>query len=192
MYSSANNSTGSSQNRQSKSRKMPKVRGISVNHPNSRTQKALAKALDTANLDAAEKAKVKKRRNAFSAKQLTALKAKLASNLANMTQHVNNLNKHSKNTAHLELAKETLNEFLKLYFEIRKTKVGDPRGNKLEELMWNELEHSNDNTDTLARISLKKFVTILTKILNFEYYYHVLSDEMEKSIKHLMWKQISK
>ena len=187
MYSSANNSTGSSQNRQSKSRKMPKVRGISVNHPNSRTQKALAKALDTANLDAAEKAKVKKRRNAFSAKQLNYLKTKLASNLANMTQHVNNLNKHSKNTAHLELAKDALKEFLELYFKLRDT-YGDIRGEELEERIWNELEHSNDNTDTLARKTLKKFSTTLTEILNKHSYALHHNDKLEK----LMWKRISK
>jgi hypothetical protein len=181
MHSSANNSTGSSQNRQSKSRKMPKVRGISVNHPHSRRQKALA----------AEKSrKTSKNRNQAQNgdSKLNSLKTKLASNLANMTQHVNNLNKHSKNTTHLEdLAKDALNEFLELYFKLRDT-YGDIRGEELEERIWNELEHSNDNTDTLARKTLKKFSTTLTEILNKHSYALHHNDKLEK----LMWKRISK
>jgi hypothetical protein len=52
-------------------RQLPKVRGISVHNKNSRTQKAIAKALDAEKkaLDAEKKAKEKKRREAFAAKK---------------------------------------------------------------------------------------------------------------------------
>jgi hypothetical protein len=142
---------------QTRKARIPKG-AIPVSHPNSRTtQKALAAKKESANLNA--------------------LKEKLTNNLANMTHHDVKLK---------SLARETLTEFLKMYFEI-KDRYGDIRGNELEDLMWDMLDHSDVNTDALARASLKKFVTILTKIINKHSYAIHYKDKLE----NLMWKKMS-
>jgi hypothetical protein len=178
----------------SRNSKNIKPRGLPVSHPNSRRQRALA----------AERSRKTKKATALEKEALffethypklniTQFGTRNAKQYAKFRESAQKRNKailrsnNTNNKTKLEhLARETLKEFLKLYFEIRE-KHGDVRGAELEELMGYELENANNNTDILARKSLKKFTTILTNVLD-KYPYAIHYNE---ELEDLMWENIS-
>ena len=136
--------------------------------------------------------------------KLNSLKEKLKGNLANMAQSINKLNKQSNNTnnkTNLEdLAKESLNEFLKILAEV-KIEYTAPITNELGRLLWNKID-----IDELDSLMWKKIVgtytrqqendnsshTILRKFIVF--YIEVREEYGDVTcidLRRLMWKKIS-
>jgi hypothetical protein len=199
-----------SSNRTSQSKKHPKPKGISVSHPNSRTQRALAaerlrktkkaSALEREAIffethypklnitefgtrNAKQYAKYRESVKQRNNSKLNSLKAKLKGNLANMAQHVNRLNEFSKLKLFVSNVDKRVDKPLERFiklYSIIRKRHGDITNTQLERLMLNMLSDTNNN-DILLHKSIKNLINIYNEVR--QEHGDVIGDELEE----LMW-----